>query len=446
MLLDAELRAQWRKMAKLSAGPVVGAIRMCEEARTSDKYDQALYMGGEWAKALQACLVAWAATDSKDDAATAMRFFKALIDDLDVVGDGRGGNEAARRDHGYAIRFLGPYTALAYDWLHDHPLMTPELAARARERWAAWIDWYRDKGYRANSPGSNYHAGYLIAATMIAIAQAGEADDAGTALWQFVADQLWNKDMAAALSQEGVLAGGNWPEGWQYGPLSIAEIALGARVMREAGVDVPGIAPWLASVMRHHVYALTPSDRVFAGGDTLVAALFDARWATVAPMLALLSALSLSRPISHAVGSYLLAVGKTTTASILEVTRLVLLLVSMLVLGRLGPLWICAAVDWAVTTHAIVCLWVVSLDGVPLGATLRGLAPPLLACLPMAAAVYGVRYGLIYLGIECPLASLLLEIVLGAAVFVCSALVVARPIALDLVALAKDMIARRRGR
>jgi MYXO-CTERM domain-containing protein len=152
--------------------------------------------------------------------------------------------------------------------------MTPELAARARQRWAAWTDWYREKGYRAKSPGSNYHAGYLIAATMIAVAQAGEAGDAGTALWRYVADQLWNKDMAAALSQEGILAGGNWPEGWQYGPLSVAEIALGARVMREAGVDVPGIAPWLSSVMRHHVYSLTPADRVFAGGDTQVAAAY----------------------------------------------------------------------------------------------------------------------------------------------------------------------------
>jgi len=268
MLLDRELRAQWKAMAKLSAGPVVGAIRLCEEARTSRDHERALYQGSEWARVLQACLVAWAATDNKDDAATAVKYFTALIDDLDMVGDGRGGDEAARRDHGYAIRNLAPYTALAYDWLHGHPLLTPELQKRARQRWKAWLAWYRENGYRATNPGSNYHAGYLIAATTIAIAEAGDAGADGTALWQRVVDQMWNKEMAAALSQEGVLAGGNWPEGWQYGPLSVAEYSLAARLIKRAGVDVPGVEQWLSSLLRHHVYSLSPSDGVYASGDT----------------------------------------------------------------------------------------------------------------------------------------------------------------------------------
>jgi hypothetical protein len=266
MLLDKQLRAQWHAMAKLPAGPVVGAIRLCEEARTTRDHDRALYQGSAWARVLQACLVAWAATDSKDDAATAVKYFTALIDDLDRLGDGRGGDDAAQRDHGYAIRNLGPYTALAYDWLH--PLLPPELQARARQRWKAWLAWYRDKGYRPSTPGSNYHAGYLIAATMIAIAQAGDAGPDGAALWQHVADQMWGKEMAAALSQEGALAGGNWPEGWQYGPLSVAEYSLGARLMKRAGVEIPGVETWLSSLMRHHVYSLSPADGVYATGDT----------------------------------------------------------------------------------------------------------------------------------------------------------------------------------
>jgi hypothetical protein len=268
MLLDTELRAQWRAMAKLPAGPVVGAIKLCEDARMSRDHERALYQGSEWARVLQACLVAWAATDSKDDAATAVKYFTALIDDLDIVGDGRGGDESARRDSGYAIRNLAPYTALAYDWLSGHPLMTNELKARARQRWKAWLAWYRDNGYRANNPGSNYHAGYLIAATTIAIAEAGEAGEDGSALWRHVADQMWSKEMAQALSEEGILAGGNWPEGWQYGPLSVAEYALGMRLMKRAGVDVPGVQQWLSSLLRHHIYALSPSDGVYATGDT----------------------------------------------------------------------------------------------------------------------------------------------------------------------------------
>jgi hypothetical protein len=265
MLLDGDLRAAWREQAKAERGPVVGAIALCDDAATTHEHDRALYQGAEWAKVLQACLVAWAATGDKTHAATSLRFFTALLDDLDDIGDRKGGDTAARRDDGYAIRNLGPYTALASDWLHDAPGMTPELRARARARWKAWLDWYRAHGYRANTPGSNYHAGYLIAATMIAIAQAGDGD--GGALWTEVADKMWKKDMAGAFAQGGVLEGGDWPEGWQYGPLSVAEISLGARLMRAAGVEIPGVSRWLSSLLRRHVYALSPNDRVFPGGD-----------------------------------------------------------------------------------------------------------------------------------------------------------------------------------
>jgi hypothetical protein len=268
MLLDAELRAAWKADARRDRGPVAEALGICRAAGESHEHDSALYQGAGWAKVLQACLIAWATTEREAHARTAIRFFTALLDDLDKLGDGRGGEEAARRDHGYAIRNLGPYTALAYDWLYGHPAMTKELKARARQRWGAWLDWYRDKGYRARDPGSNYQAGYLTAATLIAVAQGGEAGEAGAQLWRFVADELWGKDMAAALARRGILDGGDWPEGWQYGPLSIAHYALAARVARRAGLEIAGIDAWLGSVLRHHVYGLSPGDRLHVGQDT----------------------------------------------------------------------------------------------------------------------------------------------------------------------------------
>src|SRR5262249_15737233 len=154
--------------------------------RGSRDHVAAQYMGWEWKKMLQACLVAWAATGERDHAATALKYFTALLDDLDAVGDGKGGDAAGSRDDAYSIRNLG-YTALAYGWLHDAPGMTPELRARARQRWAASLAFFEHHGYHPHDPGSNYHAGYLIAATMIAIAQGGEAGDAGRALWRQVA-------------------------------------------------------------------------------------------------------------------------------------------------------------------------------------------------------------------------------------------------------------------
>jgi hypothetical protein len=144
ILLDGKLRAAWKAALDEGRGPLVGAVALCED--DPHAHDRALYMGAEWGKMLQACLVAWAATDKPAYAAAALRYFTALIDDLETIGDGKGGDAAASRDDGYPIRNLGPYTAIAYDWLHDAPGMTPQLRARARQRWAAWLAWFKDKG------------------------------------------------------------------------------------------------------------------------------------------------------------------------------------------------------------------------------------------------------------------------------------------------------------
>jgi hypothetical protein len=288
ILLDAPLKAAWAGQANNHHGPVVGAIALCEDQLNTGAHDRALYMGSEWSKMLQACLVAWAATDKAVYASTALKYFTALIDDLDVVGDGKGGDEAAIRDMGYPIRNLGPYTAIAYDWLHDVPGMTPDLRHRARQRWAAWLKRYLDKGYHPHDPSSNYQAGFLFAATMITIAQGGEAaEEDGPKAWKLVADGLWGKDMAAALAAGGVLDGGDWDEGWQYGPLSVAEYALAARVAKKNGIAVDGVQAWLAGLLRRHVYALNPGDQMWAGGD------FDDEHMYLSPSVLTLDAIAL---------------------------------------------------------------------------------------------------------------------------------------------------------
>jgi len=166
--------------------------------------------------------------------------------------------------------------------------MTPQLRARARQRWAAWLGWFKDKGYHPRDPGTNYHAGYLLAATLISIAQGGEAaEESGPALWKHVADGLWAKDMAAALASGGALDGGDWNEGWQYGPLSVAEYALAARVGKAHGLAVAGVTPWLSSLLRRHVYGLTPGDRLWAGGD------FDNEHAYMDPQVLVLAAVAI---------------------------------------------------------------------------------------------------------------------------------------------------------
>ncbi|HEX7704534.1 MAG TPA: hypothetical protein VF403_27530, partial [Kofleriaceae bacterium] len=193
IVLDADLKAAWHAQAGLEHGPVIGSIKLCANARDTHDHDAGVYRGSEWVKVLQACLVAWVATDNKDDATTAIRFMTALLDDQDKIGDGKGGDDIVRHDDGYPIRMVGPYTAIAYDWLHE--LLPPALRDRARSRWKSWLAWYRDKGYRNESPGTNYHAGYVFAASMMAIAQGSEAGGDGAKLWRDVVDTMWGRDM-----------------------------------------------------------------------------------------------------------------------------------------------------------------------------------------------------------------------------------------------------------
>jgi hypothetical protein len=266
LFLDDAMRAAWKKQAK-SAGAVQTAISYCSAASGGgSRYDNDRYMGFLWSSNLQACLVAWAATDDDKHAKVAIKYFTALLDDQDNVGDGKGGDNTVRRDSGYAIRLIGPTTAIAYDWLHDHKLMTDALKEKARGRFKAWLEWYIKDGYRPRSPGTNYHAGYLVSATMMSIAQGSEAGAYGAKLWKHVVDDLWKGDMTKAML--GVpLAGGDWGEGWQYAPLSVAGYALSARAITAAGVEVKGYKDWLTALVIRHVYGLSPGGQTFVGGD-----------------------------------------------------------------------------------------------------------------------------------------------------------------------------------
>ena len=258
-----------KPLAQRSGSGVDRAIRECARVGGDLKAEaRNVYMGFEWSAHASNCAVAYQATGLAPYAATGLHFFAALLDDWEHVGDGKGGDSAARQDSGYAIRSVGVHGAIAYDLLHDAPGMTPELLARARRRFKAWTDWYYASGYRAKSPATNYHAGYLAAVTLIAIAQGSEAGADGAKLWRHVIDQVWGTEMKTAALPGGLLDGGDWAEGWQYGPLAVVGYALAARAVIAAGVPLPDFQRWADQVVLRHVHALSPGGQTFAGGDT----------------------------------------------------------------------------------------------------------------------------------------------------------------------------------
>jgi hypothetical protein len=268
--LDAPRKTELKKLARQEGSAVSRAIHECQRVGANLQAEaKNLYMALDWAAHTSTCALAWQATGDASYAKTALHFWNAMLDDWETVGDGKGGDMAARHDSGYAIRAVGVHTAIGYDWLHDAPGMTPAMLAHARQRLAAWIDWYPGNGYRSKDPGTNYHAGYLFAATITAIAQGSEAGAAGTKLWTDVVDRVWGKDMAAAAVPGALLDGGDWGEGWQYGPLAVASYGLSARAMIANGVPLPAYEKWANDLVLRHVHALNPAEKgTFVGGDT----------------------------------------------------------------------------------------------------------------------------------------------------------------------------------
>jgi lipopolysaccharide exporter len=168
-----------------------------------------------------------------------------------------------------------------------------------------------------------------------------------------------------------------------------------------------------------------------AVAPTLVATLFDERWRPMGPMLVLLAALSVTRPVGWTVASYLQARQLPRRIFWLEACKLCLLVGGIVSYGRLSPLWTCGAVGVAFAGHALASLWVVrQVDGIPLRRTLGSLWPAFVSCLVMVVAVLATRA---VLPSALPAAlRLTFEVLSGAVAYVLAVLLLARSVSREL--------------
>ena len=277
VLLREDVVLAWRAQQADPASPVARSIARCDDAVANpEDYVDGQYQGFRWVEALTACLVARATTELPAHEAAAKLYLNALLDDRSALGDGLGpdyndGVGIVSQDTGYSMRTHGVFAALGYDWLHD--ALSAAERQKARTRFAQWVAFHQEPDtYQRAQPGANYHAGHLLALTLIAIAHADEMNAAaagtGTALYDYVVDEMWSEVMASGVAARGALGGGDWLEGWQYGPLSVASYSLAARAMHEQGESLPFMDGYLAEVLQRYVHGLTPDDRWFVGGDT----------------------------------------------------------------------------------------------------------------------------------------------------------------------------------
>jgi len=288
LFLSTSVKAALVTAATQSDSAMAALIKECETAGTKPTAGSG-YMGQDWSYDASACAIAWQITGTAAYAATGIKLWKQLLEDIETPGDKMacvaGADEmtataSIRRDDDYAIRYIGPHTALVYDWLHDAPGVTEAFRQQTRDCFRNWITFYTREGYLNDQAGANYNAGYVAAKTLIAIAEAGEDGASSDKFWADDVDTVFNQLLIqnglagdnGGVPQggfHGSLVGGDWPEGWQYGPQSITEYAFSARALNEQGVDLGPFGGWASDSTLRGLYALLPDKSgQYIGGDT----------------------------------------------------------------------------------------------------------------------------------------------------------------------------------
>lgn len=187
-------------------------------------------------------------------------YLKALLYD-DVrsgpVGSGGGGAESIQVDSGYVARSIGAGAALGRDWLDGAPDLDPSTIALVNQRLGEWISWYNSSGYAKDSPTDNYYAGYFA---MVYLAGLGLYGDVGyDSTWLSQAEEMWSSDVLPLLN--GNLDGGDWLEGWNYGPWAAREYMQYPLALETAAGDTSAWSEtdWHEDLVKSAIHMLHPS-------------------------------------------------------------------------------------------------------------------------------------------------------------------------------------------
>lgn len=179
--------------------------------------------------------------------------------------------------------------------------------------------------------------------------------------------------------------------------------------------------------------------------ETVVTTIFDEQWHGIAPLVTILSVISVFQPVGYTLGSYLISLGRTRTLMLLEIVKIMALVAGMALFSLLGPLWICAGVGASFAVHALAGAWIcVRYYHVSARGFFWAFTQPLLACVPMVAAVLATRHVLRALGTHEPPVLLAAEVLTGALVYVPSALTIAPGVSRDFLGLVKKALSRQR--
>ena len=301
LYMSAAEIAGYTAQAMDSTSPAASLVATCQD--TINNPSNYTMRGGEdgdtWPGAAVACAFAYRITQRMDFLQQAVMYLQASLSDDQMLGDGMACApgvstnwqtwamaqdctppppilQTITHDTGYPMRWYGPDVALAYDWLNGAPGVSGGLLTQTVTCLTAWLDYYSQYGYHHDQAGANYGAGYVIAAALGAVA-IGTDNGADGHLWTHVIDDVFGQLLVRTGlvgvgtpvgMPAGAMAGGDWLEGWQYGPLSVREYAVAARTLEAFGQPEPEMDAWTNSLVVRYIYGTVPTmDGMWVGGD-----------------------------------------------------------------------------------------------------------------------------------------------------------------------------------
>ncbi len=160
---------------------------------------------------------------------------------------------------------------------------------------------------------------------------------------------------------------------------------------------------------------------------TLADVFLNKKWAGTGALLMALSFWFVARSPYAAVSSFITVERGPRPLIVVEWLTVAVLLAGLLTFGRISPMWACSAVGLAFVTRAFLGMSVAGAAAKVSVPTLLGrLWQPLLACVPLVAAVFATRFALHRAGLSSRVVELVLEVLAGGVAYVGAAFVVAR--------------------
>jgi len=185
-----------------------------------------------------------------------------------------------------------------------------------------------------------------------------------------------------------------------------------------------------------------------AVATTLTRAFLAPEWWMVGPMLALLSGLAVVRPVTGAVLSYLQVSLRLRAVMMIEWATVAFIIGALFTIGKVSPLWACAAIGIAFSGRLVLALEVLRRqEQVPIAPIIARQIGPVVACVPLVAATWAVHRGFVAMGHggdrgARAVIELAAQVAAGGAAYVATAFVVMRSMAMELVGLARTLLKR----